>query len=57
MLVMVGWVSRKSTTVAAIDELFVEQKRISGRGRLSTAARTALTAIYDTTQEWPALSP
>lgn len=35
------------TTVAAIEELFVEQKRIAGRGRLSTAARTALGAIYD----------
>ncbi|MDP9013836.1 MAG: DNA repair protein RecN [Pseudomonadota bacterium] len=35
------------TTVAAIEELFVEQKRISGRGRLSAAARTALTAIYE----------
>ncbi len=35
------------TTVAATEELFVEQKRISGRGRLSAAARTALNAIYD----------
>jgi DNA repair protein RecN (Recombination protein N) len=35
------------TTVAAIEELFVEQKRISGRGRLSAAARTALTAVYE----------
>ena len=35
------------TTVAAIEELFVEQKRISGRGRLGAAARTALLAIYD----------
>jgi DNA repair protein RecN (Recombination protein N) len=35
------------TTVAAIEELFLEQKRISGRGRLSAAARTALTAAYD----------
>ena len=33
--------------MAAIEELFVEQKRISGRGRLSAAARTALNAIYD----------
>jgi DNA repair protein RecN (Recombination protein N) len=39
------------TTVAAIDELFIEQKRISGRGRLGTAARTALTAIYDADAE------
>jgi DNA repair protein RecN (Recombination protein N) len=35
------------TSVEAIEELFVEQKRISGRGRLSNAARTALTAISD----------
>ena len=35
------------TTVAAIEELFIEQKRIAGRGRLSAAAQTALTAIYD----------
>ena len=35
------------TTMAAIEELFVEQKRISARGRLSTAAQTALTAVYE----------
>jgi DNA repair protein RecN (Recombination protein N) len=35
------------TTVAAIEELFVEQKRISGRGRLSAAALTALGVLYD----------
>jgi DNA repair protein RecN (Recombination protein N) len=35
------------TTVTAIDELFVEQKRISARGRLSAAAQTALTAVYE----------
>jgi DNA repair protein RecN (Recombination protein N) len=35
------------TTVAAIEELFADQKRISGRSRLSAAAQTALTAIYD----------
>jgi len=35
------------TTVAAIEELFVEQKRIAGRGRLAAAARTALTAAYE----------
>jgi len=35
------------TTVAAIEELFVEQKRISGRGRLSAAAQAALDAAYD----------
>lgn len=35
------------TTVAAIEELFIEQKRLSSRGRLSIAARNALAAIYD----------
>ncbi len=35
------------TTVAAIEDLFTEQKRIAGRGRLSAAARGALTAIYE----------
>jgi DNA repair protein RecN (Recombination protein N) len=35
------------TTVSAIEELFAEQKRISGRSRLSAAAQSALTAIYD----------
>jgi DNA repair protein RecN (Recombination protein N) len=34
-------------TVAAIEELFVEQKRIAGRGRLAAAARTALDAVYE----------
>ena len=35
------------TTVPAIEELFVEQKRIAGRGRLGAAARAALVAAYD----------
>jgi DNA repair protein RecN (Recombination protein N) len=35
------------TTVAAIEELFVDQKRVAGRGRLATAARAALTAAYE----------
>src|SRR5271166_2203310 len=35
------------TTVAGIEELFVEQKRIAGRGRLAEAARTALAAVYE----------
>lgn len=35
------------TDTAAIEELFLEQKRVSGRGRLSAAARDALLAIYD----------
>jgi DNA repair protein RecN (Recombination protein N) len=35
------------TTVAAIEELFVDQKRVAGRGRLATAARTALAAAYE----------
>jgi DNA repair protein RecN (Recombination protein N) len=42
-----GELKAEVTTVAAIEELFIEQKRISGRGRLSAAARTALTAIYE----------
>jgi DNA repair protein RecN (Recombination protein N) len=39
------------TTVTAIEELFVEQKRISARGRLSAAAQTALTAVYEADAE------
>ncbi len=35
------------TTVAAIEELFTDRKRIAGRGRLAEAARTALTAVYE----------
>jgi DNA repair protein RecN (Recombination protein N) len=35
------------TTVGAIEELYVEQKRLAGRGRLSAAAQTALTALYE----------
>ena len=35
------------TTVAAIEELFVDVKRVAGRGRLAAAARTALTAAYE----------
>jgi DNA repair protein RecN (Recombination protein N) len=35
------------TTVAAIEELLIDQKRISGRGRLAAAARDALTAAYE----------
>jgi DNA repair protein RecN (Recombination protein N) len=35
------------TTAAAIEELFVDQKRVAGRGRLAGAARTALTASYE----------
>src|SRR5450755_2049079 len=35
------------TTVTAIEELFVEQKRISARGRLGAAAQIALTAVYE----------
>jgi DNA repair protein RecN (Recombination protein N) len=35
------------TTVAAIEELFTDQKRIAGRSRLGEAARTALTASYE----------
>ncbi len=35
------------TTAAAIEGVFLEQKRISGRGRLGSAARAALVAAYD----------
>jgi DNA repair protein RecN (Recombination protein N) len=34
-------------TVAAIEALFAEQKRIAGRGRLAAAAGAALTAVYE----------
>ncbi len=34
-------------TVAAIEELFADQKRAAGRGRLAAAARTALGAAYE----------
>jgi DNA repair protein RecN (Recombination protein N) len=35
------------TTVNAIEELLVERNRLAGSGRLSEAARTALTAVYE----------
>jgi DNA repair protein RecN (Recombination protein N) len=35
------------TTPAAIEELFVDVKRVAGRSRLAAAARTALTAAYE----------
>jgi DNA repair protein RecN (Recombination protein N) len=35
------------TTAAAIDALFIDQKRVAGRGRLAAAARAALTAVYE----------
>src|ERR1700730_8376418 len=35
------------TTPAAIEELFVDVKRVAGRGRLAAAARTALTAAFE----------
>ncbi len=35
------------TTAAAIAELFVEQKRIAGRGRLAAQAGAALAAVYE----------
>jgi DNA repair protein RecN (Recombination protein N) len=34
-------------TAAQIEELFADQKRVAARGRLSVAARTALTAGYE----------
>jgi DNA repair protein RecN (Recombination protein N) len=38
-------------TVAAIEELFLEQKRIAGRSRLAAAASSALEAVYDADAE------
>ena len=35
------------TTAAAIDELFVERKRLAASGRLGAAAQAALTGIYE----------
>ncbi len=35
------------TTTAAIDELFVERKRLAASGRLGAAAHAALTGIYE----------
>jgi DNA repair protein RecN (Recombination protein N) len=35
------------TTVEAIEELFADQKRIAGKGRLGSAARIALSAAYE----------
>jgi DNA repair protein RecN (Recombination protein N) len=35
------------TTAAAIEELFADRKRVAGRGRLAEAARSALTAAYE----------
>jgi DNA repair protein RecN (Recombination protein N) len=35
------------TTPAAIEELFADRKRVAGRGRLAEAARSALTAAYE----------
>jgi DNA repair protein RecN (Recombination protein N) len=34
-------------TRAAIEELFVDQKRVAGRGRLAAAAHSALSAAYE----------
>ena len=42
-----GELKAEVTTVTAIEELFVEQKRISARGRLGAAAQAALTAVYE----------
>ena len=35
------------STAAQIEELFADQKRVAARGRLSVAARTALTVAYE----------
>jgi DNA repair protein RecN (Recombination protein N) len=39
------------TTRAAIEELFIDQKRVAGRGRLATAAQAALAAAYESDGE------
>lgn len=43
----VGELKTEVTTVSAIEELFADQKRVAGKGRLSAAARSALTAAYE----------
>ena len=43
----VGELAAEVATAAEIDALFVERKRLSGRGRLAEAARTALAAAYE----------
>ena len=42
-----GEMHSEVTTVPAIEALFVDQKRIAGRGRLASAARAALTAAFE----------
>ena len=42
-----GELKAEVTTAAAIEELFVDQKRVAGRGRLAAAAAAALTAAYE----------
>ncbi|MGO9327558.1 MAG: DNA repair protein RecN [Steroidobacteraceae bacterium] len=44
-------------SAADIGELFLERKRISGRGRLAEAARAALTAVYGADGDGAADSP
>jgi DNA repair protein RecN (Recombination protein N) len=39
------------SSVAAIEELFLDQKRVAGRGRLAEAARSALMAAYESDGE------
>jgi DNA repair protein RecN (Recombination protein N) len=39
------------STVAQIEELFTEQKRVAARGRLGEAARVAMTAAYESDAE------
>jgi DNA repair protein RecN (Recombination protein N) len=42
-----GELKAEVCSVAQIEELFADQKRIAARGRLGAAARTALTASYE----------
>jgi DNA repair protein RecN (Recombination protein N) len=42
-----GELSAEVATIAEIDELLLERKRIAGRGRLAVAARSALELAYE----------
>jgi DNA repair protein RecN (Recombination protein N) len=42
-----GELKAEVSSAAQIEELFADQKRIAARGRLGVAARTALTAVYE----------
>jgi DNA repair protein RecN (Recombination protein N) len=46
-----GELSAEVGSVAEIEELFIDRKRIAGKGRLGSAAQTALAAAYETDGE------